>query len=82
MLSHDEVCKKAFWVLRALKNFVKHLKLKGPVPRSHAMPIKAIPLPKHALLFLDIKTVVNVSSNTNLRYKPTEIIYQSFQYTP
>ena len=63
MYSYDdrEVCKEAFLVLhdigeKHLKNLVKHVKLNGPVPRSHGNKGKK---PKHALLFLDIKRVVN-----------------------
>ena len=63
MYSYDdrEVCKEAFLVLhdigeKHLKNLVKHVKLNGPVPRSHGNKGKK---PKHPLLFLDIKRVVN-----------------------
>nr|XP_022337269.1 uncharacterized protein LOC111133299 [Crassostrea virginica] len=63
MYSYDdrEVCKEAFLVLhdigeKHLKNLGKHVKLNGPVPRSHGNKGKK---PKHALLFLDIKRVVN-----------------------
>ena len=63
MYSYDdrEVCKEAFLVLhdigeKHLKNLVKDMKLNGPVPRSHGNKVKK---PKHSLLFLDIKRVVN-----------------------